>query len=240
MTSQLEGGAYRVMPDQRVNFQHGSLREVVDHEPEPCGCPTMPVTSVASTGIPGRILQLPGKPVGGPSSTPADTAFPDSAERRTGAASHSHATPVVPAGQTHAQVTVPLTYNGENPRCHCSGRSLPHLRLPSPAPRTPVLRSNLSHASLKPHRHPLLSHHRCTGGQPRSRLLPNRQRASVAFSKQNGSSSIASAASSPRIFGLSRRRRYNRLSRVLHQPNPVKDEGVFLLWRFLPHRCARA
>jgi hypothetical protein len=22
--------------------------------------------------------------------------------------------------------------------------------------------------------------------------------------------------------------------------NPVKDEGVFLLWRFLPHRCARA
>ena len=38
------------MPDQRVNFQHGSLSEVVDHEPEPCGCPAMPVTSVASTG----------------------------------------------------------------------------------------------------------------------------------------------------------------------------------------------
>ena len=42
VSSQLEGGAYRVMPDQRVNFEHGSLREVVDHEPEPCGCPTMP------------------------------------------------------------------------------------------------------------------------------------------------------------------------------------------------------
>ena len=50
VTSQLEGGAYRVLPDQRVNFQHGSLREVVDHEPEPCGCPAVPVTSVASAG----------------------------------------------------------------------------------------------------------------------------------------------------------------------------------------------
>jgi hypothetical protein len=45
VSSQLEGGAYRVLPDQRVNFQHGSLREVVDHEPEPCGCPAVPVTS---------------------------------------------------------------------------------------------------------------------------------------------------------------------------------------------------
>ena len=54
VTSQLEGGAYRVMPDQRVNFQHGSLNEVVDHEPEPCGCPAMPVTSVASTGTTGE------------------------------------------------------------------------------------------------------------------------------------------------------------------------------------------
>ena len=76
VTSQLEGGAYRVMPDQRVNFQHGSLSEVVDHEPEPCGCPAMPVTSVASTGNTGANPAAPGKPVGGPSSTPADTAFP--------------------------------------------------------------------------------------------------------------------------------------------------------------------
>ena len=50
--------------------------EVVDHEPEPCGCPAMPVTSVASTGNTGANPAAPGKPVGGPSSTPADTAFP--------------------------------------------------------------------------------------------------------------------------------------------------------------------
>jgi hypothetical protein len=114
VTSQLEGGAYRVMPDQRVNFQHGSLNEVVDHEPEPCGCPTVPVTSVASTGTTGANPAPPGKPVGGPSSTPADTAFP-LAQSEGLAPPPTPATPVVPAGQTHAQVTVPLTYNGENP-----------------------------------------------------------------------------------------------------------------------------
>jgi hypothetical protein len=102
------------MADQRVNFQHGSLSEVVDHEPEPCGCPAMPVTSVASTGNPGANPAAPGKPVGGPSSTPADTAFPI-AESEGLAPPPTPSAPVVPAGQTHAEVTVPLTYNGENP-----------------------------------------------------------------------------------------------------------------------------
>ena len=114
VTSQLEGGAYRVMPDQRVNFQHGSLSEVVDHEPEPCGCPAVPVTSVASTGNTGPNPAAPGKPVGGPSSTPADTAFPIAESEGLAPPPTPHA-PVVPAGQTHAEVTVPLTYNGENP-----------------------------------------------------------------------------------------------------------------------------
>jgi len=39
VSSVFDGGAYRVQPGQRVMFQHGSLREVVDHEKEPCGCP---------------------------------------------------------------------------------------------------------------------------------------------------------------------------------------------------------
>jgi hypothetical protein len=129
VTSQLEGGAYRVMPDQRVNFQHGSLSEVVDHEPEPCGCPTMPVTSVASTGNTGANPAAPGKPVGGPSSTPADTAFP-LAQSEGLAPTPTPATPVVPAGQTHAQVTVPLTYNGENAAAAPAAR-------PASAPASP-------------------------------------------------------------------------------------------------------
>jgi hypothetical protein len=134
VTSQLEGGAYRVMPDQRVNFQHGSLSEVVDHEPEPCGCPAMPVTSVASTGNTGANPATPGKPVGGPSSTPADTAFP-LAQSEGLAPPPTPATPVVPAGQTHAQVTVPLTYNGENPAAAAAAAPAP--TTPSPAPASP-------------------------------------------------------------------------------------------------------
>jgi hypothetical protein len=42
VTSIFDGGDYRVQPGQRVMFQHGSLREVVDNEKEPCGCPPPP------------------------------------------------------------------------------------------------------------------------------------------------------------------------------------------------------
>jgi hypothetical protein len=115
VTSQLEGGAYRVLADQRVNFQHGSLGEVVDHEPEPCGCPAMPVTSVASAGGTKANPAPPGQPVGGPSSTASDTAFPIAESEGLAAPPTPRAAPVVPPGETHAEVTVPLTYNGENP-----------------------------------------------------------------------------------------------------------------------------
>jgi hypothetical protein len=141
VTSQLEGGAYRVLPDQRVNFEHGSLREVVDHEPEPCGCPAMPVTSVASTGATSTNPALPGRPVGGPSSTPSDTAFPIAESEGLAAPPPPRATPVVPAGEAHAQVTVPLTYNGENPA--------PAPPAPAPAP-TPQAQPEVAAAPAAP------------------------------------------------------------------------------------------
>jgi hypothetical protein len=102
VSSELEGGAYRVLPDQRVNFQHGSLREVVDREPEPCGCPKTPPVNVATAS-------------GGPSSTPADTTFPVAQSEGLAAPPAPHPVPVVPAGEPHAQVTVPLTYDGDKP-----------------------------------------------------------------------------------------------------------------------------
>jgi hypothetical protein len=42
VSSVFDGETYRVQPGQRVMFQHGSLREVVDDEKEPCGCPPEP------------------------------------------------------------------------------------------------------------------------------------------------------------------------------------------------------
>jgi hypothetical protein len=136
VTSELEGGAYRVMPDQRVSFQHGSLGEVVDHEPEPCGCPTTPATSVASVGTPAANPAKPGQPVGGPSSTPADTAFPLAESE--GLAPPPKPAPV-PAQETHAQVTVPLTYNGESPATPpaAAGESA-EPAAPTPTPAAPA------------------------------------------------------------------------------------------------------
>jgi hypothetical protein len=103
VTSQFEGGVYRVKPNQRVLFEHGSLQQVVDNEPEPCGCPSATSVAVASNN---------GKPVGGPSSTPADTAFPLAESEGLKPPPAPPSQPVVPAGQPHAQVEVPLTYNG--------------------------------------------------------------------------------------------------------------------------------
>jgi hypothetical protein len=146
VTSQLEGGAYRVLPDQRVNFQHGSLREVVDHEPEPCGCPAMPVTSVASGGGTTANPTPPGRPVGGPSSTASDTAFPIAESEGLAAPPPQQAAPVVPAGETHAEVTVPLTYNGENPAPVPPAPAAPA----SAAPTTPAASSAPSPPAAQP------------------------------------------------------------------------------------------
>jgi hypothetical protein len=150
VTSQLEGGAYRVLPDQRVNFQHGSLREVVDHEPEPCGCPVAPVTSVASSG--GGTTPNPappGRPVGGPSSTASDTAFPIAESEGLAAPPTPSAAPVVPPGETHAEVTVPLTYNGENPAPAPPAPAAPVAAAPS-APTPPAAQPEAPPAPATP------------------------------------------------------------------------------------------
>jgi hypothetical protein len=118
VSSELEGGAYRVMPDQHVSFLHGSLREVVDHEREPCGCPRTPTVNVAAAS-------------GGPSSTPADTAFPVAQSEGLAAPPAPRPVPVVPAGEPHVQVTVPLTYDANKPAAPAAAPPAP---VPAPAP----------------------------------------------------------------------------------------------------------
>src|SRR5690348_2199269 len=68
VTSQFEGGVYRVQPNQRVMFEHGSLQQVVDNELEPCGCPSAaPPVAVASSGV---------KPQAGKTAAEAANPFP--------------------------------------------------------------------------------------------------------------------------------------------------------------------
>ncbi|WP_446744814.1 hypothetical protein [Silvibacterium acidisoli] len=114
VTSQFEGGLYRVQPNQRVMFEHGSLQQVVDNEKEPCGCPVAAPVSVAEAA-PGIVTNhanpaQPGKPVGGPSSTPADTEFPLAVSEGLKPPPVSTA-PVVPAGTPHAEVTAPISFD---------------------------------------------------------------------------------------------------------------------------------
>ena len=100
-SSLMDGGAYRVRPGQRVLFVHGSLGQVVDNEREPCGCPAATPADVAKNGT--------GQKLGGPSSTPADTAFPTAVSEGLEAPPAPAGSPVVPAGQAHAQVAATLS-----------------------------------------------------------------------------------------------------------------------------------
>jgi hypothetical protein len=138
-----------VLPDQRVNFQHGSLREVVDHEPEPCGCPKTPAVNVAAAP-------------GGPSSTPADTAFPVAQSEGLAAPPAPHPLPVVPPGEPHVQVTVPLTYEGDKPAAPAAAPvAAPSAAVPVPVPApappptpAPEVASTPEVASVAPAPHP--------------------------------------------------------------------------------------
>ncbi|HEY1964403.1 MAG TPA: hypothetical protein VGG59_05705 [Acidobacteriaceae bacterium] len=117
VTSQLEGGLYRVQPGQHVSFQHGDLREVVDTEHEPCGCPAPLAVAVASApaAAPAPTSGVQARPVGGPSSTPADTAFPLAVSEGLTQTPLPPTTPVASPGEVHAQVAVPFHYSGNLP-----------------------------------------------------------------------------------------------------------------------------
>lgn len=125
VSEQMGPGVYRVMPNQRVMFEQGSVRSVVDNEAQPCGCPAAPSILVAragSTAAPGKGVAQPGKAVaakpvqkwenlGGPSSTPADTAFPLAESEGLAPMPAAPTKPVVPLGETHSEVTTTLSYN---------------------------------------------------------------------------------------------------------------------------------
>lgn len=136
VTSQFDGGLYRLAPNQHVTFERGSLKDVVDTEREPCGCPAVPAVSIAGAGSTSSHPAVPGRPVGGPSSTPADTEFPLAESEGLAPPPPLPTTPVTQPGEVHAQVTVPLTYNGEAP--------------PNPAPATTDAATGTPAASPQP------------------------------------------------------------------------------------------
>ncbi len=148
VSSLLEGGLYRVQANQRVLFEHGSLHDVVDHEQEPCGCPPAPIVSVASTGTGGGKAAAPGQVIGGPSSTPDDTAFP--LAQSEGLAPTPKVADPAQAAQVHARVNVPLVYNGDAPpQTPPKPQSVPR-PIPSYDTEDPVLVADLKPAPTLP------------------------------------------------------------------------------------------
>lgn len=87
VTPQLGDGLYRVEGGQRVMFERGDLREVVDHEPYPCGCP--------------------------PDEAPKPEEFPLAVSQGLTPPPAPPTKPVAAPGEVHAQVSASLIYNSE-------------------------------------------------------------------------------------------------------------------------------
>jgi hypothetical protein len=99
VTATFGDGAYFIRPGQRVLFEHGSLREVVDHEASSCGCPKGDGLVLAGKGKRGD-----GKITEAAKANP----FPEAVSQGLQAAE----VPQAPPGETHAQVTSTLSYSG--------------------------------------------------------------------------------------------------------------------------------
>ncbi|HEX4320522.1 MAG TPA: hypothetical protein VHZ52_06445, partial [Acidobacteriaceae bacterium] len=99
VSSVFDGGAYRVQPNQRVMFQHGSLHEVVDNEKESCGCPEQ---APSKTGNDFPVAESAGL---SPLATPPSN--------------------VGPPGTVNAEATAQLGYSGANPVANAAEEEAP-------------------------------------------------------------------------------------------------------------------
>jgi hypothetical protein len=95
-------GAYFIRPGQRVLFEHGSLREVVDHETSSCGCPKPDALVLAGKGRHGD-----GKiPEAG-----RINPFPEAVSQ--GLAAPAPPQQAAPVGEVQTQVSSTLAYDGK-------------------------------------------------------------------------------------------------------------------------------
>ena len=97
---------YNILPGQHVLFEGGNLREVVDNESSPCGCPEAPAVKTTPPEI-GEI-SLKKVPEGEPLPAAAQHPFP--ADVSQGLAPPPPV-PQAPPGAVHTQVATTLVYN---------------------------------------------------------------------------------------------------------------------------------
>jgi hypothetical protein len=106
VADQFGEAAYELRAGQHVLFEHGSLKEVVDHESSSCGCPPEQTMSVADA-----LLHpvAPGDAV--TTEKPAAEQHPFPAAVSAGLAPPS--VPQAPAGEAHTQVSAALSSGGD-------------------------------------------------------------------------------------------------------------------------------
>ncbi len=104
ITDSFGEASYQIQPNQHVLFEHGSLREVVDRETTPCGCPpeTQPGVSIAEAMLSANGPVTPKQ---------AAEAHPFPAAQSEGLAEPEAVAPETPSGGTHVQVGATLAYD---------------------------------------------------------------------------------------------------------------------------------
>ena len=105
ITDSFGEATYELHAGQHVLFEHGSLREVVDHETSPCGCPAPEPPKTMSLAEASLTPSGDGKV----SQTQAAVQHPFPAAQSEGLAPGPEI-PQAPPGEVHAQVAASLTY----------------------------------------------------------------------------------------------------------------------------------
>jgi len=104
VVDQFGEATYELRAGQHVLFEHGSLKEVVDHESSACGCPPEPTMSVADA------LVNSSAPGGSAAEKPAAEQHPFPTAVSAGLAPAT--VPQAPTGAVHTQVSASLSSGG--------------------------------------------------------------------------------------------------------------------------------
>ena len=105
VADQFGEATYQLHAGQHVLFEHGSLKEVVDHESSACGCPPEPTMTVADALVNGG--------AGGGGTAPKSAAEEHPFPAAVSAGLAPAAVPQAPAGQVHTQVSAALSSGGD-------------------------------------------------------------------------------------------------------------------------------
>ncbi len=127
IADQFGDASYELHAGQHVLFEHGNLKEVVDRESSPCGCPSEPVVSVAAAGTtsttpaaPGSVVAVKQAAVKQAAAKQAEAEHPFPAAVSQGLAPSVVYTAAA-SGAIHTQVAATLTFNGANPASDANG-----------------------------------------------------------------------------------------------------------------------